>query len=97
MSERRACRVINADRKSVRYRSVRDDDAGLREKLRDVPLDDRDTWSTLARQTAGAFAAWSNAVEDAPGDLAALLAQASGRNKTHHETHTRPTPQAPPR
>ena len=32
-----------------------------------------------------------------PGDLAALLAQASGRNKTHHETHTRPTPQAPPR
>ncbi len=43
----------------------------LREKLRDVPLDDRDTWSTLARQTAGAFAAWSNAVEDAPGDLAA--------------------------
>jgi len=34
MSERRACRVIDADRKSVRYRSTRDDDAGLREKLR---------------------------------------------------------------
>lgn len=43
----------------------------LRERLRDVPLDDWDTWSTLARQTAGAFAAWSNAVEDEPGDLAA--------------------------
>ena len=27
MSERRACRVIDADRKSVRYRSTRDDDA----------------------------------------------------------------------
>ena len=27
MSERRACRVIDADRKSVRYRSIRDDDA----------------------------------------------------------------------
>ena len=36
MSERRACRVIDADRKSVRYRSTRDDDAGVREKLRDL-------------------------------------------------------------
>ena len=34
MSERRACRVIDVDRKSVRYRSTRDDDADLREKLR---------------------------------------------------------------
>ncbi|WP_156139588.1 IS3 family transposase [Sphingomonas sp. 35-24ZXX] len=34
MSERRACRVIDADRKSVRYRSTRDDDTALREKLR---------------------------------------------------------------
>lgn len=45
--------------------------AQLREQLRSIPLDDRDTWSTVARQTAGAFAAWSNAVEDTPGDLAA--------------------------
>jgi transposase InsO family protein len=36
MSERRACRVIDADRKRVRYRSVRDDDYALREKLRDL-------------------------------------------------------------
>lgn len=36
MSERRACRVIDADRKSVRYHSTRDDDAGLREKLREL-------------------------------------------------------------
>ena len=36
MSERRAGRFIDADRKSVRYRSTRDDDAGLREKLRDL-------------------------------------------------------------
>jgi len=36
MSERRACRVIEADRKSVRYRSIRDDDGALREKLRDL-------------------------------------------------------------
>ena len=36
MSERRACRFIDADRKSVRYRSTRDDDAELREKLREL-------------------------------------------------------------
>ncbi|WP_239807512.1 IS3 family transposase [Croceicoccus hydrothermalis] len=36
MSERRACRVTDADRKSVRYRSTRDDDAALREKLREL-------------------------------------------------------------
>ena len=34
MSERRACRAIDADCKSVRHRSTRDDDGGLREKLR---------------------------------------------------------------
>ena len=32
MSERRACRVIGADRKSMRYRSQRDDDAEVRLK-----------------------------------------------------------------
>ena len=36
MSERRACRVIDADRKSVRYRSTREDDAALRAKLREL-------------------------------------------------------------
>ena len=34
MSERRACGVIEADRTSMRYRSRRDDDGPLREKLR---------------------------------------------------------------
>jgi putative transposase len=36
MSERRACRVIGADRKSVRYRSIRDVDGALRGKLREL-------------------------------------------------------------
>ncbi len=36
MSERRACRFVGADRKSVRYRSTRADDAELREKLREL-------------------------------------------------------------
>ena len=43
----------------------------LRDKLRSVPIDDRETWQSVARETAGAFAAWSNAVESEPGDLAA--------------------------
>ena len=34
VSERRACRVIDAERTSVRYRSRRGDDSELREKLR---------------------------------------------------------------
>ena len=36
MSERRACLVLDANHKSVRYRYTRNDDAGLREKLRDL-------------------------------------------------------------
>ena len=32
----RACRVIGADRKSMRYRSQREDDADLRSKLREL-------------------------------------------------------------
>jgi hypothetical protein len=45
--------------------------AVLRDQLRSVPADDRDTWAHVARQTAGAFAAWSQRVEDTPGPLAA--------------------------
>ncbi|WP_413658752.1 IS3 family transposase [Nitrobacter sp.] len=36
MSERRACRVISADRKSMRYRSCRADDGDLRSRLREL-------------------------------------------------------------
>ena len=36
MSERRACAVVGADRKSVRYRSRCSDDAPLRARLRDL-------------------------------------------------------------
>ena len=36
VSERRACRVIDADRTVVRYQSRRDDDHVLRERLRDL-------------------------------------------------------------
>ncbi|WP_197272984.1 hypothetical protein [Microbacterium aurantiacum] len=55
----------------------------LRETLRSVPLDDRDTWARVARQTSGAFAAWSNAVEDVPGDLAAAADELAKSAQTY--------------
>lgn len=42
----------------------------LRTMLRDVPATDRATWAHVARETAGAFAAWSQRVESTPGPLA---------------------------
>lgn len=55
----------------------------LREKLRAVPMDDRETWQRVARETAGAFAAWSNAVESEPGDLAAAADALSKSAQTY--------------
>lgn len=40
-SERRACGVIDADRKSVHYRSIRNDPADLRENLREKRAEQR--------------------------------------------------------
>jgi hypothetical protein len=42
----------------------------LREQLRAVPVDDHATWSQVARQSAGAFSAWSTRIEPTPGPLA---------------------------
>lgn len=42
----------------------------LREQLRAVPIEDRQTWARAARETSGAFAAWSRKVEVTPGPLA---------------------------
>jgi putative transposase len=36
LSERRACSIVNADRKMIRYRSCRPPDAELRTQLRDL-------------------------------------------------------------
>jgi putative transposase len=41
MSERRACRLIGADRTSVRYRKKRGDDAALRERLKVLAFERR--------------------------------------------------------
>lgn len=53
------------------WREVGADLERLREQLRSVPIEDRDTWARVARQTSGAFAAWSARVEATPGPLAA--------------------------
>lgn len=58
----------------------------LVDRLRGVDVDDRDTWATVARQTAGALAAWSNATEDTPGDLAAAAEALSRSAQTHQRT-----------
>ncbi|RAM37283.1 relaxase/mobilization nuclease domain-containing protein [Arthrobacter globiformis] len=54
-----------------------DDIARLRESLRSVPLDDHATWAHVARETSGAFAAWSTATEATPGPLAAAADELS--------------------
>jgi putative transposase len=41
MSERRACSVIAADRKTIRYRSCRAPETALRTKLRELANDSR--------------------------------------------------------
>ena len=55
----------------VLWRDIGRDLERLREQLRSVPIQDRDTWARVARQTAGAFAVWSVRVETTPGPLAA--------------------------
>ncbi|MEE2570760.1 relaxase/mobilization nuclease domain-containing protein [Pseudarthrobacter sp. J64] len=51
--------------------------ARLRESLRAVPMDDHATWAHVARETSGAFAAWSTATESTPGPLAAAADELS--------------------
>ena len=52
------------------WKQYSDEIGQLRKQLRDVPLTDRATWAHVARETAGAFAAWSQRVEATPGPLA---------------------------
>ncbi|QAY65002.1 relaxase (plasmid) [Xylanimonas allomyrinae] len=58
------------------------------DRLRAVPVDDRETWATVARQTAGALAAWSNATEQTPGELAAAAEALSRSAQTYRRTPT---------
>ncbi|WP_218682767.1 hypothetical protein [Microbacterium sp. BF1] len=71
----RGRRVVHPGREATEvdpqmYEQMNTELGALRERLRSVPVDDRETWARVAQHTAGAFAAWSNAVENEPGDLA---------------------------
>ena len=68
------------------WQKMADDVSAAVERLRDVPLDDRGTWATVARQTAGVLAAWSTATEDQPGDLAAAAHALSKSAQTYRPT-----------
>ncbi|OJV22914.1 MAG: hypothetical protein BGO26_00275 [Actinobacteria bacterium 69-20] len=48
--------------------------AALRERLRAIAPDDLATWTSVAKQAAGALAAWSVQVEASPGPLAEAAA-----------------------
>lgn len=52
------------------WKQYTDEIKQLRVQMREVPFDDRAAWAHLARDTAGAFAAWSQRVEATPGPLA---------------------------
>ena len=58
------------------------------ERLRGVDVDDRGTWATVARQSAGVLAAWSRATESEPGDLAAAAHALSRSAQTYAPTPT---------
>jgi len=67
----------------------------LREQLRSVPPEDRATWAHVARETAGAFAAWSVAVEPEPGPLAATASQLARSAQLHAHQVRPPRPGLP--
>jgi len=63
----------------------------LRMQLRDVPVTDRATWAHVARETSGAFAAWSQRVEATPGPLAATSRElARSAHIRAHESKSKP-------
>lgn len=52
------------------WRQYTDDVRRLRDDLASIDPTDRAAWSRVARETSGAFAAWSQRVEPVPGPLA---------------------------
>ncbi len=52
------------------WREYTEDVAALREQLRGIDPQDRASWAQAARETSGAFAAWSQRLETEPGPLA---------------------------
>lgn len=87
-ASKRNRRVVNPGRETREpdpqlWQQYSRDMTQLRERLQAVPPEDRETWARIARDTAGAFAAWSLRVEDTPGDLAATADALAVSAQTH--------------
>ncbi|MBE0011553.1 relaxase [Arthrobacter sp. AET 35A] len=72
----RGRRVVNTGRELNEpdpqlWQRYSDELSELNKSLASVSVEDHGTWAQVARETSGAFAAWSNSVEAAPGPLAA--------------------------
>ena len=73
------------------WKQYSDEIGRLRDQLRSVPVTDRATWAHVARETAGAFAAWSQRVEATPGPLAETSRQlARTAHLRAHESRPKP-------
>ncbi len=55
-------------------------------RLREVPMEDRETWARVARQSAGVLAAWSTATETEPGELALASESLSRSAQTYRHS-----------
>lgn len=65
--------------------------SALNARLDRVPMGHRDTWARVAKETAGAYSAWSQRLEATPGPLAeAARAMARSAQLRAHETKARP-------
>lgn len=65
--------------------------SALNERMKNVPPTDRAQWAHVARETSGAFAAWSQRLEATPGPLAdAARSLARSAHLSAHESQPRP-------
>lgn len=66
----------------------------LRMQMREVPFEDRAAWAHFARDTAGAFSAWSQRVEATPGPLAQTARDLSRTSQIRaHQSRPKPVGQ----
>lgn len=65
--------------------------AELRDRLREVPVEDHETWAAVARHTSGVLAAWSMRTETEPGPLA-RASDALAKSAQTVRAPRRPTP-----
>lgn len=69
------------------WRAMGNELNALREQLRSIPIEDRETWAWVAGQTSGAFAAWSMRLEPTPGPLAATADTLARSAQLRYERH----------